>query len=469
MMHSTLRLATRSWAAPRARVSNLLVIALPSARPFQSPAAVVRQLHIPALFSSTTTRSTSAACGRTAGAPAALGRWSSTAAATSTTPAADPQLAALVAGATAATTAAAAKKKSTVRRATGADYPPTDELAPDGVPAEALTATHRAAAYCTADSYDLHAVREAVEKAPGMHLLPALADDVVHVQVADEDVDGDLFVFGDGTFVVWSRDPARIAVAVMTRVLGKRVPLVEAGAGASGVRSRLPLPLEPVKQGAEVMPYAHMEVEDMAYVEDAGETTGLIGDTILIGTSPTPALSKLAFSHGLSRSAKVAVLEGLLDTCLGSTRHVPAQLAAGQGLGLSRRQVLQIIGELLSVRALLNLPGHANAESLLDTPEYYWSKPELEEYYNRVSRWLDIKPRIAVLNQKLDYAAEFAQVLRGYSSEKHSLKLEWFIIILIAVEVAFEVVHWCEKLGYLEIPPLSLAVGDDQEPKVESV
>ena len=47
-----------------------------------------------------------------------------------------------------------------------------------------------------------------------------------------------------------------------------------------------------------------------------------------------------------------------------------------------------------------------------------------------------------VLNKKLDYANELSSVLREHLSEQHSLKLEWGIIVLIAVEVAFETLHW---------------------------
>ena len=54
--------------------------------------------------------------------------------------------------------------------------------------------------------------------------------------------------------------------------------------------------------------------------------------------------------------------------------------------------------------------------------------------------------RIRTLNQKMDYAQEIASILRQTLSEKHSIHLEWIIIILIAVEVAFGVRHiWNEK------------------------
>ena len=49
--------------------------------------------------------------------------------------------------------------------------------------------------------------------------------------------------------------------------------------------------------------------------------------------------------------------------------------------------------------------------------------------------------RIKVLNEKMDYAAEIASVLRERLSEKHGLFLEWTIIVLIAIEVGFEILR----------------------------
>ena len=56
-----------------------------------------------------------------------------------------------------------------------------------------------------------------------------------------------------------------------------------------------------------------------------------------------------------------------------------------------------------------------------------------------VGRALDTKQRIETLNSKMDYAQEIAEVLRVQLSEKHSGRLEWIIIALIALEVGFEV------------------------------
>jgi uncharacterized Rmd1/YagE family protein len=68
-----------------------------------------------------------------------------------------------------------------------------------------------------------------------------------------------------------------------------------------------------------------------------------------------------------------------------------------------------------------------------------------------VGRALDVGIRIKVLNEKMDYAQEIASVLREILSEKHGLRLEWIIILLIAVEVGFEVMRiWKERKHEIE-------------------
>ncbi|KAL7752153.1 hypothetical protein RI367_002196 [Sorochytrium milnesiophthora] len=324
------------------------------------------------------------------------------------------------------------KLKSSVRRAGSVD------MAMEMFPGPSV-ACKKTFAYCTAEEYDLTNIAGLVNADPFLQLCDQITDDVLHLKVAlPDETDsaaalagsvqapqpdpraGDIFVFRGGSFVTWGFDEDT-AKQFYSSVIKR--------------------------QGVQIVPYKMIESEEMEYIEDDSEVTSLTEDVIKIGPTPPPSLSKLAFSHGLSRSAKLSILESLLDSYLDSTKHVPHLLAAGKDLGMDREEILKKIGELLSVRALLNLSG--NVESLLDTPEYYWTHHQLEDYYRKVNAWLDIKPRIAVLNQKLDYAAEFAQVLRGHLSEKHSLKLEWMIILLISVEVVFEILHWGEKLGYL--------------------
>ena len=111
---------------------------------------------------------------------------------------------------------------------------------------------------------------------------------------------------------------------------------------------------------------------------------------------------------------------------------------------------MQKTGELLNLRSQLN---HYN--DLTDAlPDIFWdSEEKLETYYSKIGKALDVGVRIKTLNDKMTYAQEVVKVAQEVldisekmSSEKHSTRLEWIIIILIAIEVVFELRRlWMER------------------------
>lgn len=286
-------------------------------------------------------------------------------------------------------------------------------------------------AVCSAEAFDMDKVTEILQ-AHGFHLDPDgtgfESHEVVHARGVNK---GDVFVFESGTIVTWSL-PAEVVTRLATKLL-------------------LPASEDPF--------VSRLEKEDLEFVQDpTRETSGMKGDVIVLGTrsqaahghahghahaaDPSPQLSttlaKIAFSSGVARSTKLAALETSFTDYFASTRAIPAMLATGRGLGaLSRGFVLRKTGELLSLRARLN-----HYSELTDSlPDLFWdSRHELglENYYDQVGRALDASVRIRTLNEKMTYAQEIATVLREIASEKHGTRLEWIIIVLIAVEVVFE-------------------------------
>lgn len=49
------------------------------------------------------------------------------------------------------------------------------------------------------------------------------------------------------------------------------------------------------------------------------------------------------------------------------------------------------------------------------------------------------------MNEKLNHCVELIALVSSHLSDKHHVRLEWMIIILIMVEVAFEILHYLEK------------------------
>ncbi|KAJ4365795.1 hypothetical protein N0V83_008416 [Neocucurbitaria cava] len=324
--------------------------------------------------------------------------------------------------------------------------------------------TKTVTAYCAAETYSISAAARLV-KAQGYELDPfqtGLYPQVIHVQTSDRPSEvkdyqqGDIFIFPSGTVVTWNVRE-REALKLVNQILPS---------AAEG--SHLDL----------------LETEDLDYLEDPSkETSEVVGDTIVLGTKvkqqePPPdtlhdsssskpnndtdqrhevdtVLAKIAFSSGLARSTKLAVLETLLSNYQHSTRQIPTMLASNKTSALQSRGhrlftrsfILRKTGELLSIRAQLNL----YSELTDSMPDIFWdSRHELGlgEYYDQVGRALDVGVRIKVLNEKIGFAQEIASVLREQLSEKHGLRLEWAIIALIAVEVVLEFYrHWTEGKG----------------------
>lgn len=135
-----------------------------------------------------------------------------------------------------------------------------------------------------------------------------------------------------------------------------------------------------------------------------------------------------------------SVLESLLNSYFLATRSIPQKLSLGGRLPFTRSFILQKTGQLLNIRAQLNLYSEL-ADSL---PDMFWdSRHELglEGYYDQVGKTLDTNIRIKTLNDRMDYAQEIASILRQQLSEQHGVRLEWIIILLIMVEVGFEFRH----------------------------
>ncbi|KAF4456529.1 hypothetical protein F53441_1361 [Fusarium austroafricanum] len=280
---------------------------------------------------------------------------------------------------------------------------------PSDEPSNVVSAT------CVAESFKMPIVLE-ILSSHGFDIDPDGtgfdANEVVHARGVNG---GDIFVFPSGTIVTWSLPPD-----VVTRQI--------------------------MRAAEEAHPVESREFEDLEFTTDTNrETSVLKGDVIVLGTRKEhkeadkldTTLAKVAFSSGLARSTKLAVLETTLTSYFESTRNIPALLSQGAGVPLGRRFILQKTGELLSLRARLN-----HYSELTDSlPDIFWDTSSdlgLEGYYEQVGRALDVNVRIRALNQKMDYAAEIASVLREMSSEQHGTRLEWIIIVLIAVEVIFE-------------------------------
>ncbi|BEI87805.1 uncharacterized protein CcaverHIS019_0105230 [Cutaneotrichosporon cavernicola] len=233
---------------------------------------------------------------------------------------------------------------------------------------------------------------------------------------------GEILVFHSGSFVTWglTEEEGRAFLRNVIRTKGSRV---EHGRLAD----------------------ADCEVEEADFVVDPEAQTHILGNLILLGRPPelstfsssSPALASLlaryTLSLSLTRSSSLSVLENRLDKHIASVSLLPRALEVFGEQPLGRRDVIRKAGELMTLRMAVNTRGGG----LEDTPEFYWSEPELEQYFDAIANEFEMKERVETINKKIDYAQEVQSTLRALLTEASGHRMEIIIILLIAVEVVF--------------------------------
>lgn len=70
-----------------------------------------------------------------------------------------------------------------------------------------------------------------------------------------------------------------------------------------------------------------------------------------------------------------------------------------------------------------------------EKPEILWEQPELERLYVRLEDEFELRERHLALERKLDLISRTAETLLDLLQHKRSLRVEWYIVILIVVEI----------------------------------
>lgn len=253
-------------------------------------------------------------------------------------------------------------------------------------------------AFCTAASYQIKNLYECLKN----HYTVFLHKDALHVEVAHQGNFGDLFLFSYGACVFWGIPKERIDT-----LLG-------------------------CIREFETDPNEEPETDEFTFtISDHAKVSE--DEIFLPNRDP---LTKLAISYGIAQSVKLGVFETAILKTFNSTRTIPLNLAKEGKIHLSRKEIRKKMGELFLERAAINL--HLDA---LDTPDFFWEYPELEPLYKTITVYLDVQPRVEVLNKRLDILHELLEMLGNELNHQHSSRLEITIILLIVFEVCLSLMR----------------------------
>ncbi|AZL14979.1 RMD1 family protein [Rickettsiales endosymbiont of Stachyamoeba lipophora] len=270
----------------------------------------------------------------------------------------------------------------------------------------------KSSAYAIAEGFKTN---ELAEYLRGKGFEPKRYDDVIHISTQNIDTKdsiGDIFFFNYGCIVTWN------VVREFSHSLIK-----------------------------DLAPFSHNHFEENYFIEQTNfminreEKTQIVEEEDLIVLEEEDELIKLSMSHALSQSAKLDAFELRVNKVIANTKPIADELAKTGKVSLSRKKLSKKIGWIFTERNSINLDN-----DILDTPEFFWRRPRYEPLYTMAALYLDINTRVDILNRKLKAIYELYEILSNELNHIHSSRLEWIVIILIALEVVMVILKDLLKL-----------------------
>lgn len=172
-------------------------------------------------------------------------------------------------------------------------------------------------------------------------------------------------------------------------------------------------------------PAARPETEDTQVLISASDTT-ITTSGIALRDFGLSRLKVVAIV--LARSVALASYEAAVAGAFDIIEPLALNLEKESGLGL--KDALKHIGGALLIQHQM-----VGRVEIQDKPELLWDQPELEHLYLRLEAEYELRERNTVLERKLGVIAHTAETTVNLLHNRRMLRVEWYIVVLIVVEV----------------------------------
>jgi uncharacterized Rmd1/YagE family protein len=132
----------------------------------------------------------------------------------------------------------------------------------------------------------------------------------------------------------------------------------------------------------------------------------------------------------LAKSAVLSHYEGTIAGVFESIEPFAQGLRRPQPGRHNDRELLSHIGGILLIQHKM-----VGLVEVGEKPETLWERPELERLYARLEDEYELRERHLALERKLALSSRTAETVLNLLQHKSSLRVEWYIVILIVVEI----------------------------------
>jgi len=181
-----------------------------------------------------------------------------------------------------------------------------------------------------------------------------------------------------------------------------------------------PFILEPFDQ--------HLESEEVEIVTDKEKQEGPEQSVIYLKIYSIERIQLIA--DILAKSVVLSYYETNIANSFDRIDPLAESLQRGGRSYHKTRQLLRHIGDTLITHSKM-----VGRVEVSDKPELLWEHPEHEHLYHKLMVEYELRERHVALERKLDLISRTAETLLGVLQANRTLRVEWYIVILIVFEI----------------------------------
>lgn len=135
-------------------------------------------------------------------------------------------------------------------------------------------------------------------------------------------------------------------------------------------------------------------------------------------------------SHVLAKSTVLAWYEQRATELFDRIERLAEELRHG-GRGRRGRELAREIGDVLLAQTRT-----VGRVEVAEKPEIAWDDPQLDRLYEHLAAEFELRERDRALERKLEVASRTVEAYLDLLQHRQSLRVEWYIVLLIVVEIA---------------------------------
>jgi len=181
-------------------------------------------------------------------------------------------------------------------------------------------------------------------------------------------------------------------------------------------------------------PRTRIGLEDAEIVIDADAEEGLdtAGRIVLHQLSAGRAQ---VVAGVLAKSAVLSDYEGEVEAVFERIEPLAARLKQAR-LPRSGKALLKELGDVLLIQS--RMVGRAE---ISEKPDIIWERPELDRLHDKLAIEFELREREQALTRKLQLIQIAAQTYLDLINGRRTLRVEWYIVILIVAEIVLLIVY----------------------------